>query len=296
MILVLLLAFVPTAACPAITIFERGKAEPTRGRLIRESATDVTIEESLPGGLTRERTIPRTQIEDSIDPISPERLAALSPDKPQEYRNYAEELAEKRVDPDAQAAAIRLYLIGAWLDPEGLAKSSLLGMTALARTPQEERRFRAMAYLYDPDHDRRLLREAEHAPAAAAPSETGDALRRTLQLRRQGNRRSALLNLSRPGVTEELQKYSDLLTPDEFNQPGLSDSLLQKIVSLELALESGDRPASDGPLAWSQIGGEGATVPVASLRWESLTEFDPRQCVYRNGRWMTEGEGDASSQ
>jgi hypothetical protein len=269
----------------AITIFERGKSEPTRGRLLRQTAADVTIEEILSDGQTRQRTIPRAEIEDSIDPVSPQRLEELSPDNPQAYRNYAEELAEKRVDPDAQAAAIRLYLIAAWLDPQELAKSSLLGMAALARTPGEERKFRALAYLYDPDHDRRLLREAARPESDSAPSESLDSLRRALQMRRQGNRRSAIMNLGREGVTEELQKHSDILTADEFSQPGLPDPLLQKIVSLELALESGEAAKEDAPLAWSQIGGEGATSPVPSLRLETVTEFDPRQCLYRNGRW-----------
>ena len=135
--------------------------------------------------------------------------------------------------------------------------------------------------------DRRLLREIPRSAAAAEPSETRDTLRRALQLRRQGNRRAAMLNLGRTGVTEELQKYSDVLTLEEFSQPGLPDSLLQKIVSLELALESGAAASDHAPLSWSQIGGAGATNPVPTLRLETLTEFDPRQCVYRDGRWTT---------
>jgi hypothetical protein len=268
----------------AVTIFERGKAEPTRGRLLRQSAGQVTIQEALPEGTTRERTILRSEIEDLIDPVSSERLAGLSPEQPQAYRNYAEELAEKRIDPDAQAAAIRLYLIAAWLDPEGMAKSSLLGMTALARSPDEEREFRAMAYLYDPDHDRRLLRAAEPKEAAANPTETRDYLLRALKLRRQGNGPGASTNLNRSGVKEELKKYSDYLTFEELSQAGLPDALLRKIVALELFLESGDRAAEGAP-AWSQIYRPGMP-PVPALRLETLTEFDPRLCVYRDGKWV----------
>jgi len=46
-----------------------------------------------------------------------------------------------------------LYLIAAYRNPQELGRSSLLGMTALARTPAEERRFRAMTYLLGDDHD-----------------------------------------------------------------------------------------------------------------------------------------------
>lgn len=282
-ILVLLLL---TAPAPAITIFERGKAEPTRARLVRSTAQQVTIAEVQPDGTTRERTIPRSEIEDLIDPVSRERLEALTPESPQAYRNYAEELAEKRVDPDAQAAAIRLYLIAAWLDPENLARSCLLGMTGLARTPEEERKFRAMAYLHDPDHDRRLLRRAETTtPAPAAASEGRAGLLRALALRRQGNRRAALLNIDRLAVKEELQKYRDTLTYDEFAQPGLSDALIRKIVALELALELGAAPST--PIAgWSQVLENNQTAPIPALRLETLTEFDPRHCLYRDGQWV----------
>ncbi|MBW3595801.1 MAG: hypothetical protein KY475_00840 [Planctomycetes bacterium] len=273
------------ASAQAVTIFERGKTEPTRGRLVRETALHVTIDEVLPDGRTRERVIPRTVIEDMIDPVSAERLKSLSPDNPQAYRNYAEELAEKRIDPDARAAAIRLYLIAAHLAPEDLARSCLLGMTALARTPAEERKFRAMAYLYDPDHDRRLLREAAASEAPAAPSEARDGLVRALQLRRQGNRRAAILNVERTAVKEELSKHADVLTYEEFAQPGLPDELLSKIVGLELALESGEA-ASAGSSRWSQLIVADQTAPIPSLTLETLTEFDPRRTLYRNGKWV----------
>ncbi len=268
-----------------VTIFERGKAEPTRGRLLRQDAEQVTIEETLPTGEVRQRTIARSQIEDIIHPVSTERLAALTPDEPHAYRNYAEELAEKRVDPDARDTAIRLYLIAAWLDPQNLAKSSLLGMTALARTPEEERNLRAMAYLYDPDHDRRLLRETSSENTAASTSDAREGLLKALKLRRQGNRRAALLHFGRERVALELEKYSSTLNAEEFMQAGLPDSLLQKIVTVELALESGGAADTKAPQRWSQIYHGGNTKPVPSLYLETLTEFDPRLCVYRDGKW-----------
>ncbi len=284
-LIVVLLVSAWAAPTQAVTLFERGKMEPTRGRMVRQSAEQVTIEEVLPSGELRERTIPRSQIEDLIDPVDAERLAALTPAEPQAYRNYAEELAEKRVDPDARAAAIRLYLIAAWLDPENLAKSSFLGMTALARSPEEERNFRALAYLHDPGHDRRLLRESPQNAAPSNPSDVREALLRALKLRRQGNRRAALLNLGREGVPRELEKYGDLLTVEEFSQTGLPASLLQKIVALELALETGEAAESEAPRNWSQIYQDGATSPVPALSLETITEFDPRLCVYRAGKW-----------
>jgi hypothetical protein len=273
------------ASAPAVTIFERGKTEPTRGRLLRETAQHVEVAVARPDGGEEKRLIARGDIEDMINPVSRERLEALSPDNPRDYRNYAEELAEKRIDPDARAAAIRLYLIAAHLAPEELARSCLLGMTALARSPEEERKFRAMAYLYDRDHDRRLLRDVAKPKAPVEASEARDGLLRALQLRRQGNRRAAILNAERSGVKEEFLKHSDKLTFEEFSQPGLPDDLISRIVALELSLESGEGPASGGA-RWSQIIAADQTAPVPSLTLETLTEFDPRHSVYRNGTWV----------
>src|SRR5206468_9849498 len=89
--------------------------------------------------------------------VSPERLAALDPSKPQDYREYAEELAEKQRDPEARDTAIRLYAIAAARGDDNLRHSALLGLIALARNPDEERLFRAAGYRFDSGHELTIL-------------------------------------------------------------------------------------------------------------------------------------------
>ena len=98
--------------------------------------------------------------------VLPERLAELDPARPQSYLEYAEELAEKRRDPEARDAAMRLFAIAAARGESKVRHSALLGLIELARSPQEERRFRAAAYLHDPAHDLSLL-ETSLAPKDA---------------------------------------------------------------------------------------------------------------------------------
>ena len=107
--------------------------------------------------------------------MSEERLAELVRSNPDAYREYAEELAEKRKDPDAQQTSIRLFQMAAVLDPQRLGRSCLLGMVPLARDAAEQRRFRAMAYLLDPDHDPALLQASEQTAARSSRTrrETG---------------------------------------------------------------------------------------------------------------------------
>ena len=277
----------------AVIIFEKGKDQPTVGYLVRHDANVVVFREVLPNGTTRMRELPHAQVDDLVISVSPERLESLAPDKPEAYRDYAEELAEKRKDPDARDTSLRLYLIAAYLDPERLGRSCLLGMAALARSPAEERRFRAMAFLLDPNHDRSLLKPgAPGGRGAVVDAQAREALLKALRAFRRGDRRIAMLQAKRPVVKNALDAFSDVLAYDEFTDPkkNHSEGVLRKVLTLELLLGQPGEPVRALPKAspdrWSRIVERDGTAPVPSLTLESLTEFDPRQCIFRNGRWQ----------
>jgi hypothetical protein len=283
------------AGARAVIVFEKGKSEPIRGYLVEANSVQVVIREVLPSGETRQRVLQRTDIDDMIVAVSSERLASLQPEAPAAYRDYAEELADKREDPDARATAIRLYLIAARLQPQELGRSCLLGMTALARSPDEERHFRAMAYLLDGEHDRTLLK------TPATPSESSVALadsqrsmlRNLLRLLRTRRTREARSMLSRSNVQEALTKVTPVLRPDELSgatdpDGSLSVDLLRKILTVELTLSGArvpDKADSDAE-RWSQTIARGRTKPVVPLSLATLTEFDPKKCCFRGGQWV----------
>ncbi len=137
----------------AVIVFLKGQDEPIRGYFVRENEHVVVLQQLQTDGSTQERIVSRSEIEDVIKTVDSARLEALRPENPDGYREYAEELAEKSKDPDAQVTAIRLFLIAAYLQPQRLGRSCLLGMVPLARQGTEQRHFRAMAYLLDPTHD-----------------------------------------------------------------------------------------------------------------------------------------------
>ena len=151
-------------------LYLKDQDQPIRGYYVRENEHAVVLLELLPNGSTAERSVPRSQIDDMIRSVSEERLAALRPENPDGYREYAEELAEKRKDPDAQLTGLRLYQMAAVLEPQRLGRSCLLGMVPLARDAAELRRFRALAYLLDPDHDPALLRVSEQTAVRSTGS------------------------------------------------------------------------------------------------------------------------------
>jgi len=290
-----------TAPVEAVIIYLKGKEEPVKGHLVRQSPSAVIVSQLQPDGTFAEKNVPRSAIEEMIVTVSEERLGELSHERPKDYRDYAEELAEKREDPDARITAIRLYLIAALLDPEGLGRSSLLGAASLARNEDEDRKFRAAVYLLDPEHDPRLLKTT--GKTFAEPGESTEAqrtaLEKTLRALRGGTSSYARRMLQRPNVKEQLKIVAHAVSYDELfkacEQTGpISNKMFRLIVKAELALAkmgtTAEPTESDdaGRLrSWSKTMAAGATAPLPSLAIETLVPtVDPRKCHYRDGKWV----------
>jgi len=293
-----LLLTVAAAPCRGVTILTKDREQPIKGFLISESEASVVVDELLPDGTRNRIVLPRTQINVMIKPVSDERLEELNCDQPQAYRDYADELYEKREDPDARATAIRLYLIAAWLDPRGQGRSCLLGMAALSRSADEERRFRAMGYLLDPDHDRAGLKQP--TPKKVDTSAFDDAQRVLLlegiRALRSGDRNKAKMIARRPGFEAAVKPLAGILTLDEFSEAAadtdvmVKPSMLKKLLTIELLL-TGVAPAPTGDSkgttrSWSQLIATGRTGSVTPLSLETITEFDPRECRFEKGKWV----------
>jgi hypothetical protein len=294
LVLLILLAPLASERVSAAIVFLKGSDQPIAGVIQLQDENHIVIQEQLPDGELRTRDILRSDVDDVIVTVSTERLEGLTPDKPTAYRDYAEELAEKRRDPEAAAVSLRLYLIAAYLDPDSLGRSSLLGMLTLAKTPAEQREFRAMAYLLDPKHDKRILQEPGQsaAMAEALDDESNSMLIAALRATRRGDRRTLATMLKRPSFRAALLNWPGGLSYDEFTE--LPDELppetLAHLLQLELSLARQSR--SDGPndknrpISWSRIVSQEGTDPVPSLRLETLTQYDPRECLFREGQWV----------
>jgi hypothetical protein len=194
--------------------------------------------------------------------------------------------------------ALRLYLTAAWLDRANLGRPALLGMISLARSPQEARKFRAALYLIDPRTTLETLQAPPASnPAAASDEDTAAAreLLRAVRLLRTGKGATARSIIEKPPVEKLLANYNRILSKAEFNaaagQAALERRELRQVLLLELELDALLNPTAAtseqaASLAWSRElqGAGGKAVPSLSL--ETLTEFDPRQCIWREGKWV----------
>ena len=302
--------FVASSAHAAV-VYKKGSSEPIAGYLVREDDREVVLRQSREGGVTADVAIPKSEIEELIHTVDPARLAALDPARPQDYREYADELAEKRLDPEARDTAMRLYVIAADLGSRARQSSGgmdsgefssdlapLLGLIALARTPEEEARFRAAAFLADRRHDAGLLRPPTPIASTAAPANPAaqQKLLEAVQLIRRGKGDVAGRMMLQPEIASELVLARAIVTREEFSRlcktRELDDAELKTLLKLELALETALSPPeptgtsqSNATRAWSQLMAR-PQPPQRPLALVHLTEFNPRQSVYREGKWV----------
>lgn len=284
----------PPLPAQAVFVLRKGATEPIVGHLVSENARQVVVRVEN-GDSERNSVVPRDDVEELIYTVDRERLAALTPAQPDAYREYAEELAEMKADPEARDTARRLFVIAAQLDRTAQGRSALLGLATLARTPQEEAASRAAAYMADAVHDRGVLRPWQTAKLAATTSvEPSDELLKSLVLARHGDFVAAKRVAESPKGKAQYAQIESILPRREFlgacTSGRLSDDQLRRLLSAELALLRGDavssRPESTAG-DWSRATrSRGGLAPVPSTSLEYLTEFDPQASIYRDGKWQ----------
>ncbi|MFN3150574.1 hypothetical protein [Bremerella sp.] len=279
-------------------VYVKGQQEPIAGFV--ESADDMSIQLRIvtPEGDELNRRILRSEIDLLLQPVSPSRLSQLSPDNPKAYREYAEELVEKKTDPEAVETAKRLFMIAAHLDPQTEGRSALLGMTPLMNDPQGVKQLRAMAYLLDPSHDASLLEGQPQAvtTGAALDESVREEVTKVLKMLRHGERSDARQQLQREEVRSAMRQGTSKITPDEClalvqgtcpgcEQGRIPPYMLQKLVAAELELNS-SQAASDVKPQWGFFLDGTFQEPLPVLSLAKAVGFDPKQCVYRDGKWV----------
>ncbi len=287
--------FLLTQPAHAVVVYKKGSSKPVAGHLVRQNGNEVVVREENAAG-QRDIIIPRSEIGDLIETVSAERLESLNPVRPQEYREYAEELAEKKLDPEARLMAVRLFQIAAWLDPAKTGRGALLGLVSVARPGEEEARFRAAAYLFDPRHDKALLGQTSASVGKGKKEEDPvQGLLEALRQLRRGHGQLARAALAHLAVGEELDAHRGILSREEFlaaaSGKELSDEQLRKVLELELTLDSrlsgrGEARTQTTLASWTDAVRTGNLASLPALQFDKLTPFDPHECVFRQGKWQ----------
>ncbi len=274
--------------------------EPLYGRLVEQDAGGgivFQVHSSDPTG-GRRLEVASNEVVALVVNIETGRLEQLDPANPEGYRDYAEELAAQKADPEARELAIRLYLIVLVSGDDAMQRSALSGLTPLSRDVDELAAFEMLRFVAGG-----ATLDSIMATDPAIDRETAGWLLELVQSisRKRSSRSNELLSgidrgIQQPGIggaggslaalDTSLKELDRLATANE-----LSSSELLKLLTIEqqlIAFERGDpnpiRPATD----WATLAQEPALFPAMLPTAATVTEFDPARNRYRDGQWVAE--------
>ena len=295
---------VVTVAWPVLTanadvLWLVGEENPRYGRVVRQKV-DGDLEFRVRGENNTyiEQTFAAGTIEMLVVNVDLTRMKRLDPAHLIPYREYAEELAGQKRDPEARDLAIRLFLIAAAgasrQNDSNLTESALAGLPELARSDQERRAFDRLLMLYSryPRPEPTPREPEKRKPSDNTDARTRQRLLQAIRLIRQEDNESAIVILRSREVLRELEKWSDLASVIDVQamtrSSRLSLSQLRKLLALEIALADPEYQlqASNRAPSWGEQAQNAMSGWTRLPSFENVTEFDPHKSVFRNGRWI----------
>jgi len=296
----------------AATIYLKAKAQPIYGTILKRTPSNLTIRTSEGGsGAAKDVVYATSEIAELFEPVVAARLEKLEPSNPAAYREYAEELAEHRKDPEAMAMAIELYLRSAQLEKGDGRNSALRGLVAAARSSSERRRFAAAALSLSPNLPFALLTPSssggklevatEVASAAGTAAPSRERLLQFMQAVRVGRApgnspqgQTILDHFPSYLLTEKLTLEQLATASKKGTRP--TGEILRELLLLEARLEQEEGLVPRTPQAGDLLGfspGSWANTGIQKQRFQplptklqDLTTSDLSATVFRQGKWV----------
>lgn len=271
------------------------------GRVLEQQPETVIFDQRIDAGTTdyRRKIIRRSDITAIVTNIDPVRLEETDPGNPASYRDLAEELLPQHRDPEARDLAIRLFLLAAKYGDAELRPGCFSGLIALARSPEEEKRFRALAFVHLGDRARWHVpesRSTRQAEDTAVSKQQQEQLLDAITLLRRGQRQEAAIRIGQEWARNAIAPFDDICSWQELQQwcsePELKTEWLARVLELEIALGNPARhsnPADhrgSSSTDWSQLAAQ-SKGGLAPVDFSNVAEFDLDQNVFHAGKWTT---------
>ncbi len=286
--LLLFLFVAPASNSYGDVVFIDGQP-PIYGLFISEIAGVIEFEkldESANGQQTI--TIPRSQVARLVRTIDSTLLSQLSPDHPARYRDFAEVVGSYASDPFAQSLARRLYLLSAYWGRGEVRSSGFRGMIGLAKRP-ERTRIQAFAFQLDSNFDRSWFDQVDFKSRNEGRQQIGSDRQHASQL-------FECVRLIRNQRYEEAGKLLNSL--EKTGAPNRASARLMAILkqvqiarraslaelSLIIQAEVDWITAEENQPDWNKLVRD-KKPDFRILSFETVSEFDPKKCVFRRGRW-----------
>ena len=161
------LAFAP--ASRAVVVLPKKSNQPVMGYLVRQDERTVIVRQPLADGKSREIPFSRSDIDELIITVSPERLSRLTRPGRRLTANMPRSWPKSSAIPKPA-----IWPGGSMQSPPPAEKAISARARCSASSPSPRRRrknasFCAAAFLYDPEHDAAVLVN----PLAAPPADAG---------------------------------------------------------------------------------------------------------------------------
>lgn len=287
------------ARADAVWLVDR--SEPIFGMVVEQNDQSLRLNQTSDGINFVEVELKRAEVQSVVLNFDAARLERLSPDRLADYYNYAEELLPQAKDPVARRLAIRLFVIVAGNSKQDRVRSAAIAsLVRLANSKTERARWRMLQYLEtgSPNLNAAQSQDRSGSIKQLATEEQRRGLVQLLQSLRRGE--TVNLNAVDPIVRKTAALWSELCPWEELQQISKSnrigDEQLQRLVEFEYAVRQLDQQPTvgsnedrDSPVAasWQQLA---SRIEIDRVKIPSIgnaTEFDPRESVFRDGRWQT---------
>ena len=289
---------------PADMLVRTDSQELLVGRVVQQESARLLFDRYLPDGTRQRIDIPQAEILLVQITIESRALAALDPAQPAAYLELADELAGFEQDFLAVDTARRLYLVASSLarqtGDERLLLASLWGLWQLADSAGERRRIAVLAMRELPRREC-LLWERRIAQQFKQGAERRGQLLSLLQAIRESSRdqfkasllgdRGLKMAWDQIGVDLAWERLLQLAQGQRIALREQRQLWLAELKLLELQSLNG-RPGSgaaepDAGADWLEWAGN-AAKETSWPAFETITEFDPLEVLFRDGRWVRE--------
>ena len=258
------------------------------GRLVSETDRQIVFLEHFQSGATKKQTLFKADVLRLVKTIDDQRLGRLNPKSPQDYYDYAEELAAHKLDFVAQQLAVRLFLLAARNSKDQLQQSSLLALHALFSEEAKRQRTRALALkVLHPRYHRPFL---ENRPKTQLDPSVRAKLLQVVQQIRTDRKSEAAQALKTEELRNGIKQFSRIASWQEVYRISISKKLeldqLLILVKLELALaDTSNLPTESEGYRWAADAKRKEGFDASWVTFDNLTRFDPGKSVFRDGNW-----------
>lgn len=272
----------------ADSIWFVGEKVPAYGIVESADANTIRFRRTADGKKYELVSIDRKSVESIAINFDSKRLEALVPGAWQSWYEYAEELTSQSRDPVARHLAMRLLVIVAGNSTDANQRDAALAdLISLSRNVDESKKLKQLRFL-----ESGIRQASEQEVLASKTLHSTDRLAAIKLVQAIRNDREVVEPTLDAQIKKTIEAFSDVCSWQELVQISKSnrigDQQLRQLVALEFRLRIGNAAQTKNESSkesWHLLASRGGKSSIVLPTIENVTEFDPGQTRFVNGKW-----------